>query len=127
MIPIPPYKTRTHEQLIAGLKFAANELQMRDWYFDFTSGDTPPDNIKMKSNEIGKCLYHIDNLVAFIFIHTPRCQQNNFDPLDTVFHEAWHVFLAYHGVSGDDDRIERMCNIGAILLMHLYTTKKGKK
>lgn len=127
MIPIPPYKTRTHEQLLAGLKFAVNELQLRDWYFDFASGDTPQPNIKIKGNEVGKCLYHIDNLVAFAFIHIPRCKDNNMDPLDTVFHEVWHVYLADNGVTGDDERIERMCNIGALFLMNLYTTKKGKK
>lgn len=127
MIPVPQYKTRTHEQLLAGLKFAANELQMRDWEYDFTSGNQPPENLEMRRGEVGKCIYYIDNLKATIFVHLIRCQENNMDPLDVLFHEMWHIFLAYHGVSGDDDRIERMCNIGAILLMHLYTTKKGKK
>jgi len=127
MIPVPQYKTRTHEQLLAGLKFAANELQMRDWEYDFTSGNQPPENIEMRRGEVGKCIYYIDNLKATIFVHLVRCHENNMDPLDVLFHEIWHAYLDYNECKAEGNPLERMCNLGAIFLMTRYTTKKGKK
>lgn len=127
MIPIPPYKTRTHEQLLAGLKFAANELQMRDWQYDIYSGCEPMEEFGMKKSDLGKSLVYVQNLMCRIYIHIGRCAEYNNDPLDVLFHEIWHAYLDYNECKAEGNPLERMCNLGAIFLMTRYTTKKGKK
>ena len=104
-----PYKNRTHAQLDKALRSILNKLQMRDWEVEFVTGAIPPKGLEDKYDNSASASYRTDMLKAVIFVNTVLCKERNEDPLWNMYHEVFHIWLAYQ------ENEERQCNILAAL------------
>lgn len=111
MIAYNPYKPRTLNYLAGKLKEIANLLQMRDWQFDLVLQDSPPDCLVNQCNNSAAVFYQPQYLKATIWISPKNCKRDDFDPLENLYHEVFHIFQNYC----DDE--ERASNILASLAM----------
>jgi len=110
MITPNPYHNRTHKQLESALKGAMNTLQMRDWGISLESGESIPPRFAAYHENAGATIPNTNTLTAEIWINFRQCREQNLDPLETLYHELFHIWLEY--VPSE----ELQCNILAGLM-----------
>lgn len=111
MIKEYPYKKTSITAIRKAVRFAQNQLNLRDWQIDLSIGSTPLDGLT--GDNKGGIVYSTDTLTATLWINEPLCREENFSMLDIVFHEVAHI---HDKIRGKEFR----CNTISNLLMCLY-------
>ena len=107
------YRIRTHKELEKALAKAVCVLQMRDWELSLETGAQVPDKFAANHINAGATIPQAELLKADIWINTRQCKEQDLDPLETLYHELFHIWIEYC------DNEERMCNILASLMSRI--------